>query len=149
MFAGMGVVFSLPSSNKLRWIEHLLSLAVAARFVMMLRRGGLKSLINLVADSARALPGVNAAVDAAVDKEIAGIEKKMLGEGDPMANVTLPVEGVSASELLKRATSLREQENFSSGQKWAGIYHGVQDESELGDLQVRHWIVQITSRILQ
>lgn len=94
------------------------------------------------------VPGVGALVQQQVKNELAGIEKDMLGEGDPDALLELPAAGCSASQVLARTERLRKSDTFfeQHGKQWGGIYHHA--ESELTTLQGKVWADYNTSNAL-
>ena len=56
------------------------------------------------------LPFLRSIVDKEVGKELASIEKKMHGNGDPHAIVKLPAEGMPCSEILQQLQNLHDAE---------------------------------------
>lgn len=52
---------------------------------------------------APALPGVSGVVSGAVDEELAGIRKELLGDGDPTAIDQIPPSGMSSESILAMA----------------------------------------------
>ena len=86
-----------------------------------------------------ALPGVSSVVAGEVAKEVAKIEKKMLGSGDPKARSALPLYGITKDQVLKEAKRLYEtdvQREFQDGKSWGGIYYDHRKHTnELPNLQ--------------
>jgi glutamate/tyrosine decarboxylase-like PLP-dependent enzyme len=98
-------------------------------------------VLGVVIANARVLPGLGGAIEATLQQEMAGMERKLLGEGDAKANVRLPAEGVDPDLLMEEARVLKAGEAFETGRKWGGVYHEVQSngQSRLEQLQVSMW----------
>ena len=78
----------------------LLLLPTARALVRTLLHEGVRGLYKKVAGvmlraMQAAVPGVAGIVDAQVSKELAGLERDMLGDGDATAMVTMPERGAS------------------------------------------------------
>ena len=81
---------------------------------------------------ASAVPAVGGTLEAEKTKALDDIERDMLGDGDPDANVVIPSEGLSPSEIVAMSEKLKHSHSgFASGKKWGGIYH------EAGERQLR------------
>lgn len=136
---------NVPESHFVRCLEHLVTLVLAVKtFRWLLRvgpRGLLKKVLSVVIASARVMPGLGGAIEATLQKEMAGMQKKLLGDGDAKANLQLPEIGISADVLITEARALKAQEAFETGKKWGGVYHEVQSggQSQLEKLQVSMW----------
>jgi glutamate/tyrosine decarboxylase-like PLP-dependent enzyme len=76
-------------------------------------------------------------------KALEGIEREMLGDGDIDAFVSLPAVGLSAEDVLQRATTLQAADLHDEAQvkKWGGVYHinTAEHKDELFDLQADVW----------
>lgn len=127
-------------------LEHLIVLWLSWGFIKKLRRKGLGSIfrefLNTALRSLKTIPGVSGAVQQEVDKEVAQIEKKMLGDGDPDAFVSIPGKGMSTEGVVALAKQMRDKEEgfYVSGKKWAGIYHAVTEkDDDLTKLQIEMW----------
>lgn len=133
---------------------------VAVKIFSFLRRIGLnpRGLIKaigstLLSGAGAVLPGnvVGGLVKAAVKKEIEGIEKELLGDGDPDARTRVPEVGLSARDVINSAKAQKElQKGFADGIKWGGIYH---DENKnggdhLGEVQHTLWKLFNNSNLL-
>ena len=108
-----------------------------------------KRLLGAALRAARAcIPGVGRLVEAEVRKNLAGIERDMLGEGDDTALVALPSDGKSAVVVAHACDSMRQSDLFVThgGKKWGGIYHEA--SSELTALQAKVWAMYNTSNAL-
>lgn len=97
--------------------------------------GGLVPLVtDILTDfvaGATAMPGVASIVEGEVKKELAKIESKMLGDGDPDANVNLPNKGKTVADVMKICQTLKSDEDKAlvSGKQWGGIYHTLDHDS--------------------
>ena len=130
------------------WSRTLALAYLVAKLIKFARRVGARGLIKALGASVlgsvgAVLPGVvNGLVKGAVKKELEGIEKELLGDGDPDANMALPPRGISSADILSKATDLKgQQAGFAEGIKWGGIYHdGNKDGGDpLGELQHELW----------
>ena len=120
----------------------LLLLPTARALVRTLLHEGVRGLYKKVAGvllraMQATVPGVAGIVDAQVNKELAGLERDMLGDGDAMAMVTMPERGASCDEVEAQMLELRGGELKKMARQWGGIYHDV--DSELTRLQSRVW----------
>jgi len=71
-------------------------------------------------------PPSHAHAHGQVAKEIAKIEKKMLGAGDAKARSALPLHGIPAKQVLAEAKKLYETDvlrEFEEGKSWGGVYY--------------------------
>lgn len=112
-------------------------------------RGMLAHVSKHILAAACSLPYVRSIVDREVGKELAAIEKKMHGNGDSQAMVTLPHEAMSSSEIWHQIRELHAAEAsvyVGVAKKWAGIYHSP--DGELVDLQNRVWSLYNCSNTL-
>lgn len=112
-------------------------------------RGMLAHVSKHILAAACSLPYVRSIVDREVGKELAAIEKKMHGNGDSQAMVTLPHEAMSSSEIWHQIQELHAAEAsvyVGVAKKWAGIYHSP--DGELVDLQNRVWSLYNCSNTL-
>ena len=98
----------------------------------------LKRLLGTLLAGAKHVPGVQGALQGELAKEVAKIEMKMHGDGDPDAFTTLPPKGMSKGAVLALAERLQEADD-RSGKSWGGIYHEPNHASELSDLQAEMW----------
>ena len=129
-----------------RWFhrfERLVALWMLFGWYKRVRRDGLgkflKAAAGFVLARAKALPGVQGALNAELDKEVAKIEQKMHGAGDPTAVVSLPAAGRSAEDVLALAAE-RTAEEDKSGKSWGGVYHETRGPpGELSKLQAAMW----------
>lgn len=143
-------MLNLPNSRAVRWVEHVVSMALASlaliRTVRILKTQGVDGLVKVAIGSllgaAKSLPGakdlVDGVVDGVIDAEIEKIRKSMLGEGDANVQTSLPKEGRDSKELARIGTELYEKEKATSGKRWAGIYHSLED-TPLSQLQGHMW----------
>ena len=135
-------------------LPHTLMLLSALRTVFSLwQRVGLHGLYKRVAGTilstlSAAVPGVSGLVAKEVDKELAGLEKSLLGDGDDDAILVMPASGSPATTVAKRAMGLRGTDSYTTqhGKQWGGIYH--HSESELTELQGKVWAAFNTSNAL-
>merc|ERR1719237_1104748 len=99
-------------------------------------RALVKPVLSRLIAGARRLPGgVGSAIEGELAKETQGIERQLLGNGDPLAVQMLPDEGRSVEDLRKQIQSLKASDKEAAGaRKWAGIYH--ESESDLSKLQL-------------
>jgi len=124
-------------------VQAPITLYVLFLLLRRICRDGLRQVVKdalgaLIA-SAAALPGVQGAVDAALNKEVAKMEAKMHGAGDPKAVIVLPAKGIPAKELLALADERSAVED-KSGKTWGGVYHETRGEpGELAKLQADMW----------
>lgn len=88
-------------------------------------RGLIKPILSRVIAGARKVPGVGGVVQGELAKEVASIEKNLLGDGDADAISALPVTGLNASEVTQRLSTLKGKDMSDAEAKhpWAGIYH--------------------------
>eukprot|EP00746_Dinoflagellata_sp_MGD_P161010 gnl/MRDRNA2_/MRDRNA2_88020_c0_seq1.p1 gnl/MRDRNA2_/MRDRNA2_88020_c0~~gnl/MRDRNA2_/MRDRNA2_88020_c0_seq1.p1 ORF type:complete len:540 (+),score=106.34 gnl/MRDRNA2_/MRDRNA2_88020_c0_seq1:72-1691(+) len=126
--------------------EHVVMLWLFSRILRQIRRKGaavmFREFLNTALRSLKAIPGVSGAVQQEVDKEVAQIEKKMLGDGDPDALMSIPGKGMATENVLRLAKQMRDKEEdfYVSGKKWAGIYHAVTEkDNDLTKLQIDMW----------
>lgn len=151
----VGLCTSLPPAVSLFFIApyayHLL--AALHSVYSLWRRLGLRGLYKRTSGKVlgamrSTVPGVGALIEQQVAKELSGIEKDMLGDGDADALLVLPAEATPASEVLARARSLRRADSYTAqhGKQWGGIYHHA--ESELTVLQSQVWAAYNTSNAL-
>jgi hypothetical protein len=82
------------------------------------------------------IPGVGSLVDAALDSELADIEKELLGDGDTDALLSIPPASPASTVLARVKEQKGRQAGFTEGKKWGGIYHC---EGELTKLQSDVW----------
>ena len=129
-----------------RWFgrfERLAALCVLFGWWKRLRRDGIKAFLRTAAgfvlSNAKALPGVQGAINAELDKEVAKIEQKMHGNGDPRAMVELPAMGQTSTDVLALASE-RTAEEDKSGKSWGGVYHETRGPpGELAKMQAEIW----------
>ena len=117
------------------------------------RRSGIGGLYKRVAGAALGalqsfVPGVSSAIQAQVQKELDGIEKDMLGDGDADALVSLPETSTTAGDVAERVSILYHNDPFfqPESKQWGGIYH--EPNSELTMLQAQVWAAFNTSNAL-
>jgi len=126
----------------LRVLEHgALAVALWPLLGKIWKRGLFPALIKpilswLIAGARRLPGGIGSAIEGELAKETQGIERQLLGDGDPLAIQALPDEGHSVEHLCKQIQSLRDSDKAAAGgpRKWAGIYH--ESESTLSKLQL-------------
>ena len=134
-------------------VEHAIAVIVFVHFISLVRRRGLVPLLTDVAKDAlagaTALPGVASIVEGEVAKEVAKIEKKMHGDGDPDAVLALPAKGRSCAEVLALCTELKKAEdaNLASGKQWGGIYHRLDHQGPHAELEALQ--AQVTTVLVQ
>lgn len=138
--------------NTFRLLQHVITALLVLRLINRARRVGIVGLVkesfsSFVA-SALTLPGVGGAVQAQIKKEMEKIEQKILGDGDEHALLALPANRSTPSQVIETIRALKEKENFSSGKKWAGIYHDVTGTNELEELQSEVWSMYNNSNSL-
>jgi len=87
--------------------------------------------------------GVGSLVAAEEAKALESIEQEMLGDGDVDALTSLPAQGLSAQDVMQRATALQEADLNDEAQvkKWGGVYHinTAEHVDPLFDLQADVW----------
>eukprot|EP00747_Dinoflagellata_sp_TGD_P017652 gnl/TRDRNA2_/TRDRNA2_125961_c0_seq1.p1 gnl/TRDRNA2_/TRDRNA2_125961_c0~~gnl/TRDRNA2_/TRDRNA2_125961_c0_seq1.p1 ORF type:complete len:541 (-),score=80.59 gnl/TRDRNA2_/TRDRNA2_125961_c0_seq1:43-1665(-) len=139
---------------RLRVVEHLLLAAMILRTAVRLRRrpGGLSgAVLDFLLQGARSIPQLRAVIQGEIDKEVAKLETKLLGDGDPEALMELPVRGIAASEVVAAARHMREKETgfYVDGKQWGGIYHATRAEaSTLEKLQADVWALYNSTNTL-
>jgi sphinganine-1-phosphate aldolase len=121
-----------PRSPTLHQIEHLFFLSLLIKLFFFIRHKGLhntwKSFIGVLYRSSRTLPGIQGAIENALQKEVKQLEDKILGAGDANANVKLPIEGLSAQDILVLTKQLHDADLAVTEKQWGGIYHLLNDE---------------------
>jgi len=142
----------LNGKQLFHYLQHVVSLVVLLRFIARCIKLGpvatVKEVFSSILTKTLSLPGVNAVVGQQVQKELEGIEKNMLGDGDSDALLTIPSKGRSGEELVDMMKKLQEPEDISSGKKWTGIYHHLSKNSELEQLQTKVWSMYNNSNSL-
>ena len=130
----------------------ILVLQQLAHLRALLRRVGLRGVYKRLAGSAlayasSAVPGVASLVASEERKALAGLEKDLLGDGDPTAVVELPARGTRVADLEKRTAALVSAEAAKATQKrWAGIYH--RSGGSLAAMQGRVWSQYVDTNAL-
>lgn len=100
--------------------------------------GVYKAVAGVVLQAFRAsVPGVARIVKGEIQKELAGIERDMLGDGDDSAMLTIPAHGATSKQVEDQMRHLRGTELTAAANEWGGIYH--ESDSELTRLQARVW----------
>ena len=159
-------IFSPPSSRGLQRFQHFVCLGVGvygAAHVISLsvycgklwRRGlllnslrnifTLKSLLNTVFGAVTTLGLKDAVESVAFEDELKNLKQELLGDGDEDALFTIPLTGLSKSEILTKAEHWKgrakiiaqDKSGEISGRKWGGIYHD--EVGELTELQNEMW----------
>ena len=117
------------------------------------RAGGVRGLCKQFAGMAlrvvkASVPGVAGLIDSEVRKNLAGLERELLGDGDASALTVLPTKGLSQEEVAAKCDAMRSSDAFitTGGKLWGGIYHDA--SSELTELQARVWATYNTSNAL-
>jgi len=94
-------------------------------------RGSIKSVLNVAVAGASSIPFAAGKLQDKVNEEVAMIEKKMLGDGDANANITIPQQGKSPKEVQQIVADLKVLETgFEGGKQWGGVYHDTRADSE-------------------
>ncbi|KAL1512147.1 hypothetical protein AB1Y20_005415 [Prymnesium parvum] len=123
-------------------IERALSLSFVFSCALHVAHNGtgkvVRSLLRAAFKRAAALPGVRGAIQGELDKEVAKIERKMHGDGDPTAVLALPDEGLRPEDVRALALA-RKRDEDKSGQSWGGIYHDISGGTPLTKLQADMW----------
>jgi len=126
-----------------RMLEHAVFVVALFRLFRFWKlfgmAGVMRAIVSKVVAGTKAMPGLKGVIEGEIAKEVDKIEEKMLGDGDEDANISLPERGTDADSLFQQAKQLHLKDNFSTGQKWAGIYHDVIGDSELEELQNKMW----------
>lgn len=132
--------FEPPSSRWVRQAEHFLLLLLlfwgSSIVVRLGPRRAYKKIAGTALSGLTAIPGVSSLVDAALDSELADIERELLGDGDADALLAIPPASAAASVLARAREQKGRQAGFTEGKKWGGIYHC---EGELTKLQSDVW----------
>lgn len=144
----------IDGKQLLQYLQNVVSVIVLLKFA---RRCWKMGTVNALKDTFSALltgtlnmPGLKAIVASQVDKEVRDIEENMLGDGDKCAILCIPSKSRSKQEVVDMMRELQAPEEFSSGKKWAGIYHhlGENEDSELETLQTEVWSMYNNSNSL-
>ena len=61
-----------------------------------------KKIVGALFSGLTVIPGVGTLVDGALEKELAGLEKELHGDGDPDAFKKLPQKGLKDSEIIHK-----------------------------------------------
>eukprot|EP00501_MAST-03F_sp_TOSAG23-6_P002685 GSMAST32.ASY1.ANO1.2833.1 assembled CDS len=129
-------------------LKSLALLYVIVKLCSLVLRVGIKGLIKVFADGVlgsvgKVVPGImDVILKKAIATELIEIEKSLLGDGDPEANISIPITGISSDNILDLARSQKDlQEKFKNGTKWGGIYHDEYkvDGDHLSKLQSKLW----------
>eukprot|EP01064_Diplonema_japonicum_P002829 TRINITY_DN1181_c9_g1_i1.p1 TRINITY_DN1181_c9_g1~~TRINITY_DN1181_c9_g1_i1.p1 ORF type:complete len:553 (+),score=123.64 TRINITY_DN1181_c9_g1_i1:71-1660(+) len=116
----------------------LLVLFYGAKNVYGLGLGGLrKTVMNKLLAGGKLIPGVEGVVRGELDKEMEGIKKNVLGDGDKDTVLTIPEHGLPDETIIARAEKLiADMTGFAEGKKWGGIYYR---NKELSHIQIEMW----------
>eukprot|EP01062_Namystynia_karyoxenos_P001414 TRINITY_DN10489_c0_g2_i1.p1 TRINITY_DN10489_c0_g2~~TRINITY_DN10489_c0_g2_i1.p1 ORF type:complete len:548 (+),score=193.23 TRINITY_DN10489_c0_g2_i1:97-1740(+) len=135
--SAVGLLLNGPERPSLRRLQHWCFLAALLWLLRTVRRLGLagcaRALLSAAAAGGQMVPGVAGVIEAQLRKEEEQLEKQILGDGDPDANLVLPRKGLSADEVLGKQRELLASgtEGFRAGQKWGGIYYRNTDLSRV------------------
>ena len=98
-------IFEPPSNYFLRQAEHCLLLLLCFWASSVMVRVGPGRAYKMIAGAALSglttIPGVGQLVDAALDSELADIEKELLGDGDTDALLSIPPASSAANVLAR------------------------------------------------
>ena len=126
-----------PNTGILSVIERLVFLCFMIRYSRLFLRKGVrgtyKQIIGSLFSSVRKLPGAGALIDSAMQQQLVGIEKDLLGNGDSDAHISLPATGMTRDEIFAEAL----RHSPTSDRKWGGVYH--KSAGPLVDLQNAMW----------
>eukprot|EP00929_Paragymnodinium_shiwhaense_P001431 TRINITY_DN101670_c0_g1_i1.p1 TRINITY_DN101670_c0_g1~~TRINITY_DN101670_c0_g1_i1.p1 ORF type:complete len:548 (-),score=90.01 TRINITY_DN101670_c0_g1_i1:101-1744(-) len=140
-----------PSSQSgqllLRRAERCISLVVVCRLLHWAYKTGPRSAFQLafkavlgkfLSIARKAVPGVNSIVEKELQKEVAKIEQKFHGAGDPDAVLALPDMGKAAGDVKelarRRKAADEEKAKQKFGKGWGGIYHDHANASKSKEL---------------
>ena len=109
-----GTLASPKAQRAWRLFANAVAIFTLLRAALALRRKGIRGLVkpfvNMLTEGARNIPGVAGALEVALQKEVAQIEKNMLGDGDATAVTAVPELGQTPDEIIDAVSALRSQE---------------------------------------
>ena len=95
-----------PTAEWARNLEHAAIMASLAYFAYSLAKLGpgkaWKKIVGALFSGLTVIPGVGNLVDGALEKELAGLEKELHGDGDPDAFRKLPEKGLKVAEVVQK-----------------------------------------------
>eukprot|EP00615_Pteridomonas_danica_P002513 CAMPEP_0114346224 /NCGR_PEP_ID=MMETSP0101-20121206/12882_1 /TAXON_ID=38822 ORGANISM="Pteridomonas danica, Strain PT" /NCGR_SAMPLE_ID=MMETSP0101 /ASSEMBLY_ACC=CAM_ASM_000211 /LENGTH=495 /DNA_ID=CAMNT_0001482711 /DNA_START=106 /DNA_END=1593 /DNA_ORIENTATION=+ len=97
-----------------------------------------KQIAGSIFGSLKVLPGFDNLLGKGLEKELKTIREGLLGDGDADANVSIPKQGLSNSDILSKLKSVKGlATGYASGKAWGGVYH--EENGSLTTIQNEAW----------